>query len=187
MKKELTIPSDRKPIGRLSVVRNFKKVIETRDISVMSRELYQFLTLNCGFIAHYDIKGFKATYHRHEGFAGLFIRHFDCEHRYFNGIYQCDKEPYRETGYTKADIKRELTCIVELHKELITRWAEQRQRDERHNIYLNLKTEFETQGLKLNCQVCGNEYEVKVLKEGNEFNDFGIICCIFCGRQIKLY
>ena len=42
-------------------------------------------------------------------------------------------------------------------------------------------------GLRLNCEACGNEYEVKVLKEGQEFNDFDIICCLFCGQQIKLY
>ena len=187
MQKELVIPSDRKPTDKLSVVRNFRKVIEARDISLMNKEVYQFLNLYCGFIAHYNINGFKATYRRPESFAGVFIRHFDCEHRYFNGIYPCHEEPYRETGYTKADIKRKLTCIVELHKELITRWAEQRQRDERQNIYLNLKKEFETQGFKLNCEACGNEYEVRVLKEGEDFNDFGIICCLFCGQQIKLY
>ncbi len=45
----------RKPIGKLSVVRNFKKVIEARDIHLMKKELYEFLNLYCGFIAHYDI------------------------------------------------------------------------------------------------------------------------------------
>jgi len=154
---------------------------------LMNRELYQFLTLNCGFIAHYDIKGFKATYHTPESFAGLFIRHFDCEHRYFNGIYPCDEGPYRETGYSKAEIKREFNRIVEMHKAQISKWADKCQRDERHSIYLNLKTEFETQGLKLNCEACGNAYEVRVLKEGEDFRDFGIICCLFCGQQMKLY
>ena len=187
MKKELDIPSDRKPIGRLSVVRNFRKVIEARDISVMKKELYQFLILNCGFIAHYDIRGFKETYRRPETFAGVFIRHFDCENKYFNRVYPCDDDPYRETGYTKADIKRELACIVEKHKELITKWAQQKQRDERYNAYLTLKKEFETQCLKINCEACGNKYEVRVLKEGEDFNDFGTICCLFCGQQMKLY
>jgi hypothetical protein len=59
---ELMKASDRKPIGKLPVVRNFRKVIEARDISLMNKELYQFLNLYCGFIAHYNINGFKATY-----------------------------------------------------------------------------------------------------------------------------
>ena len=153
MQMELMKASDRKPIGKLRVVRNFRQIIESRDISLMNKEVYQFLNLYCGFIAHYNINGFKATYSRPESFAGVFIRHFDCEHRYFNGIYPCHEEPYRETGY----------------------------------IYLNLKKEFETQGFKLNCEACGNEYEVRVLKEGEDFNDFRVICCLFCGQQIKLY
>jgi hypothetical protein len=185
MQNELVKPSDRKAIEKLKIVRNFRNVIETHDISLMNRELYQFLTLSCGFIAHYDINGYKATYRGPESFAGVFIRHFDCEHRYFNGIYPCDEGPYRETGYSKAEIKRELNRIVEMHKAQISKWTDKCQRDERHNIYLNLKKEFESQGLKLNCKACGNEYEVRVLKEGEDFSDFRIICCLFCGQQMK--
>jgi len=186
---QLVKPPDRKPIAKLSVVRNFRQVIESRDISLMKKELYQFLNLYCGFIAHYDINGFKATYAEPKDFADVFIRHFDCEHRYFNGVYPCDEEPYRETEYTKAEIKQEFNSIVEMHRDLIGKWAEQRQKDRRYNIYLQLKQEFQGKldSLKINCEACNNEYEVKVLKGGEDFMDFGIICCLFCGQQIKLY
>jgi hypothetical protein len=33
----------------------------------------------------------------------------------------------------------------------------------------------------------GNEYEVTVMREDEDANDFGIICCVFCGQQIKRY
>ena len=134
---------DRKPIGNLLVVRNFRRVIEARDISLMNRELYQFLNLYCGFIAHYNINGFKAVYSPPNEFAEVFIRHFDREHRYFNGVYPCHDEPYKETGYTKAEIKREFCRIVDLHKNAISTWAEKKQRDERYAVYLMLKKEFE--------------------------------------------
>ena len=49
-------------IGNLPVVRKFRKVIENRDMSLMDKELYQFLNLYCGFIAHYNIYGFRETY-----------------------------------------------------------------------------------------------------------------------------
>ena len=52
---------NRKPVNSLSVVRNFKKIIASRDIGHMRKELYEFLHLHCGFIAHYDINGFKAN------------------------------------------------------------------------------------------------------------------------------
>lgn len=189
MQMELAKSWDLSPICKLAVVRNFRRVIEARDISLMNKELYQFLNLYCGFIAHYDINGFKAVYTPPKEFADVFIRHFDHEHRYFDGIYPCHNEPYKETGFTKAEIKQEFSRIVDLHKEAIGKWAENRQRDERFKVYKMLKEEFQgtLSGLKFKCEACGNEYEVKVLKEGREFDDFGTVCCLFCGQQIKLY
>ena len=133
-------------ISKLSVVRNFRQVVEARDISRMNKELYQFLNLYCGFIAHYDINGFKAVYSPPKDFAEVFIRHFDREHRYFNGAYPCHEEPYKGTGYTKAEIKREFCRIVDLHKDAISKWADKKQRNERYAVYLMLKKEFEEEG-----------------------------------------
>ena len=62
MEAALVRTPDKKQIEKLHVVRNFRAVIEARDISLMKDELYEFLTLHCGFIAHYNINGFKAAY-----------------------------------------------------------------------------------------------------------------------------
>jgi len=127
----------------LAVIKNFQEVIENKDISQMNKELYEFLTLYCGFIAHYDINGFKATYSAPKDFAEVFIRHFDREHPYYNGVYSCHESPYKTTGVTKAEIKREFEKIVNLHKESIARWAKEENRLERYAVYLKLKKEFE--------------------------------------------
>lgn len=127
----------------IAVIRNFKEVIETRDINRMSKELYDFLTLNCGFIAHYDINGFKAIYRTPRDFADVFIRHFDREHSYHSGVYACHQTPYKETGLTKAEIKREFERIVDLHKDQISRWVKDELRKERYALYIKLKEEFE--------------------------------------------
>jgi hypothetical protein len=127
----------------IAVIKNFKEVIENRDIDRMNKELYDFLTLNCGFIAHYDINGFKTTYKAPRDFADVFIRHFDREHRYYNGTYACHQEPYKDTGLTKAEIKREFDRIADLHKDQISRWASEALRKERYALYLKLKEEFE--------------------------------------------
>jgi len=74
MQKPLIDLPDKKHVEVLPVVRNFKKVIESRDIKFMKNELYHFLNLYCGFIAHYDINGFKATYSRPVDFGNVFIR-----------------------------------------------------------------------------------------------------------------
>jgi len=127
----------------IPVIRNFEEVIETRDIDRMNKELYSFFILNCGFIAHYDINGFKATYKAPRDFAEVFIRHFDREHRYYSGTYACHHTPYKDTGLTKAEIKREFERIVDLHKDPISRGANEALRKERYALYLKLKEEFE--------------------------------------------
>ena len=127
----------------IAVIKNFKEVIENKDIDRMNKELYEFLHLHCGFIAHFDINGFKATYKSPRDFAEVFIRHFDQEHRYYSGIYRCHEEAYKDTGLTKAQIKGEFERIVDLHKEEISRWAREEQRTERYVLYLKLKKEFE--------------------------------------------
>jgi len=127
----------------ISVIKNFQEVIETRNIDKMNKELYQFLNLYCGFIAHYDINGFKDTYRNPREFADTFIRHFDRNHPYFSQIYACHQESYKDTGLTKAQIKSEFEKIVSLHKDQISRWAREEQRNERYVLYLKLKQEFE--------------------------------------------
>lgn len=139
----LLIQTSKEPVSSLRVVKNFRKVIESRDIKNMTKELYQFLNLHCGFIAHYDINGFKSVYSTPKQFANVFIRHFDREHRYFNDIYSYQEEPYQETDFTKAEIKIEFSRIVQIHKESIAKWAEAKQRSERYALYLSLKIEFE--------------------------------------------
>jgi len=143
MQMQLIETSNKQPVDSLKVVKNFRKVIESRDINKMNKELYQFLNLHCGFIAHYDINGFKSVYSAPKDFAEVFIRHFDNEHRYFNGIYHCHEEQYEDTGFTKGDIKEEFNRIVDQHKYAIGRWAENMQRSERYKIYMMLKNEFE--------------------------------------------
>jgi hypothetical protein len=130
----------------ISVIKNFQEVIETRNIDKMNKELYQFLNLYCGFIAHYDINGFKDTYRNPREFADTFIRHFDRNHPYFSQIYACHQESYKDTGLTKAQIKSEFEKIVSLHKDEISRWAREEQRNERYVLYLKLKQEFEGGG-----------------------------------------
>jgi hypothetical protein len=138
------IKKSRKEEHRMNaLIKNFQEVIETKDIGRMRKELYEFLILHCGFIAHYDINGFKATYKSPRDFADVFIRHFDREHPYYNGAYACHETPYKNTEITKAGIKREFEKIVNMHKEAITHWAQEELRKERYAAYLKLKKEFE--------------------------------------------
>jgi len=126
-----------------AIIKNFKEIIENKDIARMNKELYGFLTLYCGFIAHYNINGFKGVYRKPMDFAEVFIKHFDREHPYYSGIYACHQTPYKDTGLTKAEIKREFERIVDSHKDEICRWAREELRKDRYALYLKLKEEFE--------------------------------------------
>ena len=136
----------------IAMIKNFQEVIETKDIGRMTKELYEFLNLYCGFIAHYDINGFKATYKSPTDFAEVFIRHFDREHPYYNRVYSCHETQYKNKGVTKAEIKREFEKIVNLHKESTTSWAKEEARKERYAVYIQLRKEFEG-GERDECRV----------------------------------
>jgi len=179
--------TEQRSVTGLSVVRNFRRVIEKRDMSLMGKELYEFLHLHCGFIAHYNMDGFKSAYAGPRDFSDTFIRHFDPEHRYFDGVCRCDEESYEDTGFTRAQIKEAFIRIVQRHKETISTWAEQCLRNERRTAFQILKREFADPGIRIDCEACGNRYSVKVEKDGEAYRDFETICCLFCGRQIKLY
>ncbi len=127
----------------IAVITNFKEVIESRSIDRMSKELYEFLTLYCGFIAHYNLEGFKANYRNPQDFSGVFVRHFVRGHRYYNGLYPCHQSLYKDTSLTKAEIKSQFETIVSRHIKEISRWAKDELRKERYTLYLELKHEFE--------------------------------------------
>jgi len=188
MEAALVRTPDRKPIEKLHVVRNFRAVIEAKDVSLMNSELYHFVILHCGFIAHFNINGFKAAYSHPKDFTGVFIRHFDRSHSYFCSVSCCDEANYRDTGYTRAEIKQEFYRIVDAHIDSIAMWAESEQRRERLAAFGRLKEEFEgsLKGLKVRCDGCHASYEVKILKEGNSAGDLGSLHCLFCARDISL-
>lgn len=173
-------------IGNLPVVRKFRRVIESRDMGHMDKELYQFLNLHCGFIAHYNIHGFRETYASPGDFAGVFIRHFDEDHRYFCGNYACHSEPYQNSGFTKAEIKQELFRIVGNHKEAIGRWADGVHRARRFAVFHSLKKEFEGQQIHMECERCGENVDIRIEDNGNDRQALDKLCCLFCGHPIKM-
>ena len=45
-----------------TVLKNFEKVLVEKDSSLIGKQLYEVLHLYCGFIAHYNIHGFREEY-----------------------------------------------------------------------------------------------------------------------------
>ena len=180
---------ERPVIGTLSVVRKFRRLIEGRNMALLNKELYQFLNLYCGFIAHYNIQGFRDAYAAPRDFADVFIRHFDRDHRYFRGNYRCHDEPYQDTGFTKAEIKEEFFHIADQHKETIRQWAVGQLKDHRYAAYLALKAEFEPEEsrIRFRCDLCGESFDVEMSIQNGTCHIKGQLCCPSCGQQIQAH
>ncbi len=56
-----------KPYNVKAIVNNVKLVFRTGDIEKLNGTAYRFIILYMGFIAHYDIYGFKAAYSKRPG------------------------------------------------------------------------------------------------------------------------
>ncbi|KTE91153.1 hypothetical protein AT727_06035 [Desulfitobacterium hafniense] len=41
---------------------NFKKVIDKQNAGLINKELYYHLNLNCNFVAHFNLQGFREAY-----------------------------------------------------------------------------------------------------------------------------
>jgi hypothetical protein len=54
---------------RKRIVNNVRKVFLTKSIDALNKQAYRFITLRMGFIAHYDLYGFRATYEDLRDFA----------------------------------------------------------------------------------------------------------------------
>jgi hypothetical protein len=51
-----------KPYNVDYLERNIRQVFRQGDIRLLTQETYRFITLNMGFIAHYDLQGFQCEY-----------------------------------------------------------------------------------------------------------------------------
>jgi hypothetical protein len=62
-------------IEQEKLFKKFRKVMDARDSQKIDKALYHHLHQHCGFIAHYNIHGYRDTYEGH-GFLD-FIKHFE--------------------------------------------------------------------------------------------------------------
>lgn len=120
------------------MVNNLKRIIKARDMNLLQKKLYEFVHLHCGFIAHYDLHGFRHTYSDGDDFVSFLERLKDgC------AVYGCDLEDNYNYGYTNKEVKEALKA--ELTDEVINKIKQevaQEQKDDRHREYLKLKEEF---------------------------------------------
>lgn len=88
-------------IQKQKVYKNFRVVIDKRDISYMSKNLYDHLMMHLNYIAHYNIFGFKSYY---EGFNGFFCF---CDEFMRMPIYTLNNADYKDVNIPMYDYLQE--------------------------------------------------------------------------------
>ena len=111
-----------------TVLRNIKQVLENQDIGLLQKPAYRILITHCGFIAHYDLEGFRATYKDHlDDFVRLFLE----QHGFGWETFLQNKGSYLyDTSYggvMLADLVRDLITLFKLHQPGIA-WASEAKR-----------------------------------------------------------
>jgi hypothetical protein len=63
------------PLNSRAIIASVRRVFEEEDMGVLTDQAYKHITLHMGFIAHFDLHGFKAYYGAHlQEFARGLIR-----------------------------------------------------------------------------------------------------------------
>jgi len=55
------------------IANNIRKVVSTANIELLTKQSYNFLYLSSGFIAHYNLYGFRANYENTTEFANAIL------------------------------------------------------------------------------------------------------------------
>jgi len=76
------------PYNVKAIVNNVKLVFKTHNINKLNKPAYTFITLYHGFIAHYDLGGFRSTY---EGSLRIFAKNLLTSEGYSNDPYYNDR------------------------------------------------------------------------------------------------
>jgi len=56
------------------IIRSVQSVFKHDDINKLTKPAYNFIMLSCGFIAHYDLYGFRSEYHDVDSLADDLVR-----------------------------------------------------------------------------------------------------------------
>jgi hypothetical protein len=112
------------------VVAAMRRYLETGDSEKITTPLYRFLTLKCGFIAHYDLHGFRHVYRdpadliaaRHDGMTGS---RFDDHPR--SRPVEHSQSVYTD-GLTSVEVYEQMAALVAEKREDVTARSQAQER-----------------------------------------------------------
>lgn len=111
-----------------TIARNIDKVLQEKDVSLLSPETYRFITLHMGHIAHYDRLGFVGTYKD----LRLLCHSLQTSEYSNDPEYNLKwaEEYVRRGELDTASTIRRIIGTVRLHESAIDKWFSSTQREE---------------------------------------------------------
>lgn len=73
-----------------AILQNVELILKSGDITKLNKPTYEFISLNCGTIAHYSLYGWQETYKDLRDFINLFL----ISNEYGNNLVDEIKLPY---------------------------------------------------------------------------------------------
>jgi len=100
--------------NKSGIIKSIEKVVKTKNIDNLSMEAYQFINIASGFIAHYDINGFKYEYQNVADFVRDLQNSMDVKNpsRYLEDPY-FSKGDQKEYYADKGEILKFIAELVE--------------------------------------------------------------------------
>jgi len=100
--------------NKSGIIKSIEKVVKTKNIDNLSMEAYQFINIASGFIAHYDINGFKYEYQNVADFVRDLQNSMDVKNpsRYLEDPY-FSKGDQKEYYANKGEILKFIAELVE--------------------------------------------------------------------------
>ncbi len=108
-----------------NVLNSFKSCLVDCNLDKMSRGLYEFFHLRCGFIAHTDKGGFTATYANPDDFLG-FMENLqenitdDIKHSGLNADFTDNTDSFRyDYDFNIPKVKKQMLGMIDENKSKI--------------------------------------------------------------------
>lgn len=101
------------PTDHQSLFKKFKRCVDNKSIEKMDKKLYHFFMHHCGFIAHYNLQGFRGTYEGKdftswfENFANSNWMFFLGDDEYLLLKEECVKYAKQQASYVYEHFERE--------------------------------------------------------------------------------
>lgn len=110
-----------KPLNTKAILHNIKQVITTGNINKLNKQTYNFIMNLSGFIAHYNIEGFKGYYNNTNDLIKDLTKSTDTINpEYYITDFFIQKEEQKDYYISKAETLKQ---IKKLLQEVNRKWT----------------------------------------------------------------